>query len=81
MKYKNLILFIIFFLFIEIANSADTLEVWCLWSSNIAVYNKKCNDKSWFELYECRVINLCNSSLFSFEIKFCLPLTAKTIWI
>ncbi len=61
MKYKNLILFIIFFLFIEIANSADTLEVWCLWSSNISVYNKKCNDKSWFELYECRVINLCNS--------------------
>lgn len=59
MKHKLLVISLLFIMQTSIVD-ANTWT-WCLWSSYVSDYNRKCNNKFWFELYECRVTSLCNS--------------------
>lgn len=45
----------------QITFSADSSDTWCLWSSFYSKYNENCKYKNNYDLYECRVVNLCNS--------------------
>lgn len=55
-------IFIIFILYISLTSItafADNTDDTCLWAKNYDTYSEKCNNKELFELYECRVTNLC----------------------
>ncbi len=58
---RKIILFIIIFVLFLDYSSADNTDKSCLWGKHFTNYSKECNDKKDFELYECRVTNLCDS--------------------
>ncbi len=43
---------------------ADNNSQWCMWNQSYSKYDSEsCSFKNWFELYECRVKNICNPCL------------------
>jgi len=57
---RKILLFIIIFVFFLDYSFGNT-DKSCLWGKYFTDYSKECNNKVDFELYECRVTNLCNS--------------------
>lgn len=50
-----------FLLYILFTNTSfANIKEWCLGSNNFLNFNNECNNKVGFEMYECRVTNLCN---------------------
>lgn len=58
---RNIVLFIIIFVLFLDYSFADNTKKSCLWSKYFTNYSTECNNKVDFELYECRVTNLCDS--------------------
>jgi hypothetical protein len=58
---RNIILFIIIFVISLDYSFAGNTDKSCLWGKYFTDYSTQCNNKVDFELYECRVTNLCDS--------------------
>lgn len=58
---RKILLFIIIFVFFLDYSFAGNTDKSCLWGKYFTNYSTECNNKNPFELYECRVTNLCNS--------------------
>lgn len=58
---RKILLFIIISVFFLDYSFAGNTDKSCLWGKYFTNYSTECNNKVDFELYECRVTNLCNS--------------------
>lgn len=57
---KNFIfIFILYISLTSITAFADNTDDWCLWANHYNTYSEKCNNKVGYDLYNCRVLNLC----------------------
>lgn len=56
---KQILLSFLLYLLLTNSSFADNTNEWCLWAANYNIYSEECNNKVDFELYECRVANLC----------------------
>lgn len=56
---KKVLFTFLIYLLLTSYSFADNWSKWCLWSENYTTFTKECNEKEWWEMYECRVSNLC----------------------